>query len=212
MDGTEYRPLSGDTLGAPEDVVLSAGQLVPVLYAELRQAARRQRYRVGQHLTLQTTALVSEAYLKLSRSPGFNDRAHFLRSAALAMRHVLVNHARERMAEKRGSGVTPLPLDEDLIETVAGAEDLIEINDALSRLKALNERLAQVVECRFFGGFDERETALALGLTERTVRRDWVKARAWLRREYAVGPSLDGSAGVVGGSPPASSEGSDRGG
>lgn len=180
-----------DGLGASVDVVLSAEELMPILYQDLRQYARRQRRRFGAHDTMQTTAVVSEAYLKLRHTAGFTDRTHFLRAAALAMRHVLVNYARDQAAAKRGSGRSTESLENaEHIET-ADEVRLLEVNDALARLKELNLRLAQVVECRFFAGYDEAQTAEALGLTDRTVRRDWVKARAWLRRELA-GEADDG--------------------
>jgi RNA polymerase sigma factor (TIGR02999 family) len=174
-----------DGLGASVEVVLRAEELMPVLYHDLRQFARRQRRRFGAHDTMQTTAVISEAYLKLRHAPGFTDRTHFLRAAALAMRHVLVNYARDQSAAKRGSGRSRESLEnaED-IEAVDEAR-LLDVNEALARLKELNLRLAQVVECRFFAGYDESQTAEALGLTDRTVRRDWVKARAWLRRELS---------------------------
>jgi RNA polymerase sigma factor (TIGR02999 family) len=160
-----------------------AVELMPIFYQDIRRLARRERQRVSAGVTMQTTALVSEAYLKLHGSPEFNNREHFLRAAALAMRHVLVSHARERLAIKRGGGEAAVPLDE--APEVAGDDDavLLEINEALERLAAINPRLAYVVECRFFAGFDDSETAIALGLTDRTVRRDWIKARAWLSRE-----------------------------
>ena len=160
-----------------------AVELMPIFYQDIRRLARRERRRVSAGVTMQTTALVSEAYLKLHGSPDFNNREHFLRAAALAMRHVLVSHARERLAAKRGGGEKPVPLDE--APEVAGDDDavLLEINEALERLTQVNPRLAYVVECRFFAGFDDSETAIALGLTDRTVRRDWIKARAWLSRE-----------------------------
>jgi RNA polymerase sigma factor (TIGR02999 family) len=160
-----------------------AVELMPIFYQDIRKMAHRERRRVSGGLTLQTTALVHEAYLKLHATPEFNDREHFLRAAALAMRHVLVSHARERLAIKRGGGGALVPLE----EAPEPAEDsdalLLEINDALERLAKINPRLAYVVECRFFAGFDDAETAIALGLTDRTVRRDWIKARAWLSRE-----------------------------
>ena len=174
---------TADDLGAPAEVVLTAEHLMPLLYEELRRHARRERRRVGAADTLQTTAVVSEAYLKLRDAAGFSDRVHFLRSAALAMRHVLVNYTRDQRAQKRGGGAAHELLDEQSEPAVAEDERILEVNDALSRLKVLNVRLAQVVECRFFAGYDDVQTAEALGLTDRTVRRDWVKARAWLRRE-----------------------------
>ena len=187
---------TADDLGAPAEVVLTAEQLMPLLYEELRRHARRERRRVGAADTLQTTAVVSEAYLKLRDAAGFSDRVHFLRSAALAMRHVLVNYTRDQRAQKRGGGAAHELLDEQSEPAVAEDERILEVNDALSRLKVLNVRLAQVVECRFFAGYDDVQTAEALGLTDRTVRRDWVKARAWLRRELDVtGPLPESLAG-----------------
>jgi RNA polymerase sigma factor (TIGR02999 family) len=160
-----------------------AVELMPIFYQDIRRLAHRERRRVSAGLTLQTTALVHEAYLKLHASPEFNDREHFLRAAALAMRHVLVSHARERLAIKRGGGDAPVPLEEAPEPAKDDDAVLLEINEALERLAKINPRLAYVVECRFFAGFDDAETAIALGLTDRTVRRDWIKARAWLSRE-----------------------------
>jgi RNA polymerase sigma factor (TIGR02999 family) len=175
---------SGD-IGTPPEVRQTAEQLLPLFYEDVRRMARRERRRVGAGETLQTTALIHEAYLKLHKSATFNDQAHFLRAAALAMRHSLINYARDRMAAKRGSGAAMVSLDEAFEVAGPADEDLIEINEALGRLAALSPRLAQVVECRFFAGYSDAETAQALGLTDRTVRRDWIKARAWLRRELA---------------------------
>ncbi len=161
-----------------------------MLYEDVRRLARRERRRVGAGGTMQTTALVHEAYLKLLHAARFNDRQHFLRAAALAMRHILINHARDRVTEKRGGGASHVLLDElndvGIVEAVA----LVEINEALGRLAQFSPRLAQIVECRFFAGFKDEETAQALGLTDRTVRRDWVKARAWLRRELSLDPTI----------------------
>ena len=170
---------------APADVRHAAEQLLPMFYADVRRLARHERRRVGAGDTLQTTVLIHEAYLKLFNSPTFNDRAHFLRASALAMRHVLINYAAENMAQKRGGGaiVESLTASHDI-----GVEDdqsLIDVHEALDRLALLDPRLAQVVECRFFAGFSEEDTALALGISDRTVRRDWIKARAWLRLALA---------------------------
>src|SRR5262249_39040486 len=165
-----------------------AVELMPIFYQDIRKLAHRERRRVSAGATLQTTALVHEAYLKLHASPEFNDREHFLPAAALAMRHVLVSHARERLAIKRGGGDSPVPLEEAPEVAMDDAAALLEINDALERLARINPRLAYVVECRFFAGFDEAETAIALGLTDRTVRRDWIKARAWLSRQLRPQP------------------------
>ena len=162
-----------------------ADDLTPVFYAELKRAAHRERAKVGAGLTLQTTALVHEAYLKLRGSAGWNDDAHFVRAAALAMRHALVDHAVERLTEKRGQGCVHLPLTEAL-EAVAGSDEtLVALDHALNGLARQSLRLAQVVECRYFAGYDEVATATALGISQRTVRRDWALARAWLQRELS---------------------------
>ena len=162
-------------------------ELLPIFYAYLKRLARRERNRVGAGSTLHTTALVHEAYLKLRATRSWNDEAHFLRAAALAMRHALVNHAEARKAAKRGGGAPHLPLEEALDLGAANDETLLALDEALQRLAQQSARLARVVECRFFAGFDENETARALGLSERTVRRDWTLARAWLYRELAGG-------------------------
>jgi RNA polymerase sigma factor (TIGR02999 family) len=171
----------------PPAVRALADELLPLFYADLKRLARRERDRAGGGATLQTTALVHEAYLKLRGSHGWNDDAHFLRAAALAMRHALVNHAEARLARKRGGGAAHLPLDEDLDAASTRDETLLALDEALCRLVERSPRLARVVECRFFAGYDERETARALALSERTVRRDWTLARAWLHRELAAG-------------------------
>lgn len=161
-----------------------AATLAALLYPELRRAARGVRAGVRAGQTLQTTALIHEAYLKLVRSQAWQDRAHFLAAAAMAMRQVLIDAARERLALKRGGGVAPLSLDElDAESQPAAAESdvrVVAVGEALQQLAALSPRLAQVVECRYYAGYTEAETAEALGVTERTVRRDWIKARAWL--------------------------------
>jgi RNA polymerase sigma factor (TIGR02999 family) len=164
-----------------------ADALVSVLYDELRRLARRSRWRVSAGETVQTTALVHEAYLKLRHMQGFEDRQHFLRTAAVAMRHILINTARDALAGKRGGGAIRVALDDAPEIAVEGAAELLEVNELLDRLRGFDERLAQVVECRFFAGFGDEETAAALGLSERTVRRDWLKARAWLRHELGAG-------------------------
>jgi RNA polymerase sigma factor (TIGR02999 family) len=192
---------------APLDVRQAAEQLLPMFYADVKRLARRERRRVGAGDTLQTTVLINEAYLKLVRSPAFNDRAHFLRASALAMRHVLINYALENLADKRGGGAIVESLSDSHDVGLADDQALIHVHDALSRLALLDERLAQIVECRFFAGYSEEDTALALGISDRTVRRDWIKARAWLRRELSereIIPADDSDAGID------SSRGGDR--
>jgi RNA polymerase sigma factor (TIGR02999 family) len=168
------------------EIVLTACKLLPFLYDDLHRLARRER-RNERADTLQTTALIHEAYLKLRDTSGFADRNHFLRASALAMRNIIVNHARGQMTAKRGCGDVALSLeDHDVAAETTDNALLMDVNDALGRLAVLNLRLARVVECRFFAGFSDQETAEALGTNERTVRRDWIKARAWLMHELTI--------------------------
>jgi len=166
----------------------SLDRLVPLVYEELRLIAHRHLRRHATDrgdATLATTALVNEVYLKLvDQSNGqWNDRAHFLALASVAMRHILIDRARARLAGKRGgSDHVRVTLDEEALAHDRSPAALLEIDDALHTLAATDERLARVVECRFCGGLSEEETATALGVTSRTVQRDWKKARALLRR------------------------------
>lgn len=170
-------------------------ELVAVLYADLRRIARRERFRLGAGATLCTTALVSEAWLKLQRMQGWRGQGHFLATAALAMRHVLVNDVVARRTDKRNGGEVPLALD-DAPEVSHGVdEQILQVNQAVEKLARLSPRLAQVVECRYFAGFSDSATAQALGVTARTVRRDWSKARAWLFCE--LGEGLDDASTVA---------------
>jgi RNA polymerase sigma factor (TIGR02999 family) len=121
----------------------------------------------------------------LRGTQGWNTDEHFLRAAALAMRHALVNHAVARLAGKRGDGGDNLPIGAAMDVAIDDDSTMLALNDALGRLARDSLRLAQVVECRYFGGYDDMETACALGISERTVRRDWMLARAWLHRELA---------------------------
>ncbi len=165
----------------------AADQLFPLLYEELRGIAHRQLRSERAGHTLCTTALVHEAYLRLvdqSRAQWVN-RAQFLSVAARAMRRILIDYARRFRAGKRGGGLDRVDLDNVDIPVKERADSLLALDDALQRLEALNPRLMQVVECRFFGGMTEEEVAAALDLTDRTVRRDWVKAKAWLRDALA---------------------------
>jgi RNA polymerase sigma factor (TIGR02999 family) len=162
----------------------SLDRLVPLVYAELRAIAHRHLGAQGRGGTLSTTALVHEAYLKLvdqSRA-NWRDRAHFLALASVAMRHVLVDRAKARAALKRGGGQRPFTLDEQDLAGDEHPEALLQLDEALERLASVEPRLARVVECRFFGGLTETEIAEVLAVTERTVQRDWAKARMLLRR------------------------------
>lgn len=165
----------------------AAGELLPHVYEELRAIAG-QMMRAGRpgH-TLQPTALVHEAWLKIDRAAGggldLRNRHHFLAVAATAMRQVLVNHARDRRAQKRGDGVVRVPLDDHLDAVERKAGSLVELDDVLQRLAASRPRAARIVELRVFGGLTLEETARALDIAESTVSEDWRFARVWLARE-----------------------------
>jgi len=184
--GAGKAPLASRT--ASPEARLIAAELLPAFYDQLKHIAQRARSRLGGNQTLQTTALVHEAYLRLRHSGKFTDETHFLRAAALAMRHALINYAAARVAEKRGGGQIHLTLSSAEAVGVDSDEGLLALNEALERLSAEIPRLADVIECRFFGGYGEEDTARALGLSLRTVQRDWLKARAWLYRELG-GPT-----------------------
>lgn len=162
-----------------------AEELFPRLYGELREIADRLLRREAPGHTLQPTALVHEAWFKLAgdQAPQPVDRAHFLALAARAMRQVLVDHARKRRALKRGGPLPDLTIADDRLGMVVPLDDLIALDDALVRLAEHGERLCRVVELRFFAGLSEDEAAEVLGVTTRTVQRDWAKARAWLHAE-----------------------------
>ena len=169
-------------------------EIYPVVYDELRRSAHHLLARERPDHTLSTTALVHEAYFRLVDQTrlSWEDRAHFCAIAGRAMRQILVDFARRRDAAKRGGGVRPITLDETAIAVEAQSSALIGLDEALTRLSELNERLAQVVESRFFGGMSEKEIAEVVGVSVRTIRRDWVKARAWLFKELypdRVGPT-----------------------
>lgn len=159
-------------------------RLVPLVYDELRQMAHQELEREAGPRTLDTTGLVHEAYLKLvaGSAPPLRNRRYFFGAATRAMRQILIDAARRRNRLKRGGGERPLPLDESKVEIDAYAEELLLLDDALTRLAAQHPRPARVVECRFFAGLDVEETAELLEVSARTVKRDWMLARAWLDR------------------------------
>ncbi len=163
-----------------------ARQLIPELYNQLRELAHKKlRYQRKNH-TLNTTALVHEAYLKLSRHEYkvWESRGHFMATAAQVMRHLLINYAEKRSALKRGSGINNVSLDAipEVIDDER-ADLLLALDDALERLADFDQRGAQIVELKFFGGFTQVEIADLLGVTERTVRRSWVLAKTWIQKE-----------------------------
>lgn len=160
-------------------------RLVALVYEELRRIAQAQLAREDAGHTLSTTALVHEAYLRLvdTSRVQWRDRAHFFGVSAAVMRRVLVDHARRFHASKRGDGAVPLSLQDDALVVEERADTLVALDEAVARLSSMDERLGRLVECRYFGGLTDEETAEVLGVTPRTVRRDWVKAKGWLFQE-----------------------------
>lgn len=166
-------------------------ELVDAVYNELRTIAARHMSRERGEHTLQPTALVNEAYLKLSnmKNAQWQDRSHFYAVAARVMRQILVDHARQRLAGKRGGGMVVLPLNEALAMSPTGPQQMIEVDEALTRLSLEDAMVGKVVELRFFGGLSVEETALVLKVPKRTVEREWTFGRAWLRTE--LGPGIN---------------------
>ncbi|MEM9533492.1 MAG: ECF-type sigma factor [Pseudomonadota bacterium] len=158
------------------------GELMPLVYGELKKIASRQLRGVGGD-ALNTTGLVNELYLKIaSQDPlAANNRSHFYAIAARAMRNLLVDRLRARRAAKRGAGEAPLPLDEDLVGTPDLSEFWLRVDRALTSMQEKDPRLVQLLECRVFGGYSFQETADVLDVSLRTVERDWMRAKAWLR-------------------------------
>lgn len=193
----------------PEDITLllhrfqagdedAQNQLISAVHDELRViAARYMRREKGDH-TLQTTALVNEAYLKLVnlKTANWQDRAHFYAVASRVMRRILVDHARKHIAGKRGGGVDMLPLNEAIVFTPGRSTQIVQLDEALTRLAQTDERAARVIELRFFGGLSVEESAEVLKISPRTVKREWMFARAWLRNEFGLGPEQSDAATV----------------
>jgi RNA polymerase sigma factor (TIGR02999 family) len=165
--------------------------LLPLVYDELHKLAARYMRRERSDQTLQATALVHEAYLRLveQRAVQWQNRAHFLGIAAQAMRRILVSRARATNASKRGSGVTELPLEAVALVSPQQPVDLVALDDALKRLAAIDPQQSRIVELRFFGGLTVEEASEVLGLSPSTIKREWRLAKAWLRREMAESPS-----------------------
>jgi len=162
-------------------------KLVPQVYQELRRLAKRQMRREHPDHTLQTTALINEAYLRLVdlRNVQWQNRAHFFALCARLMRRILVDFARSRHYAKRGGGAQPVSLDESLVVSPAHSTDFVAVDDALKALTKVDARKAQVVELRFFGGLTVEEAAEALKVSSETIQRDWKLAKAWLLRELS---------------------------
>jgi len=185
--------MSNPTPGAVTDLLKRAGAgdqaafeaVFPRVYGELRRIAAREMRREKQGRTLQTTALVHEAYLRLLKgaSLSFENRAHFLGIAARAMREILIERARARAATKRGGQSVRVTFEDVAVQAIPASIDVLSLDEALQRLARLDERHARVVELRYFGGLSVEETAAALGLSPATVKRAWTLARAWLYRE-----------------------------
>ena len=164
-------------------------RLVPIVYDELHRQAQRYLRRENPGHTLQTTALVHEAYLRLvdQREARWQNRAQFFGVAAQVMRRILVDHARRHQAAKRGGSAVPVPLEEGEVAARGSDVDLVALDDALTRLAAVDPQQARVVELRYFTGLGIEETAEALGISPATVKREWAMARAWLKRELGDG-------------------------
>lgn len=199
------RPISND----PGDVTRLLGDLQrgePVsdelfrrVYDELHVLARHHRRRWKGNETLNATAIVHEAYLKLVGSEGsYENRKHFLATASKAMRHLLITYAEKQSAQKRGGGEAALSLDEARLVPEETADELLALEEALKRFEVIDPRAAEVVECRFFGGLDAEETADVLGVSRRTVTRDWTAARAWLFAELSHEMGQATSGGLLG--------------
>jgi RNA polymerase sigma factor (TIGR02999 family) len=167
---------------------VAAEQLLPAVYDELRHLAAARLAREAPGHTLQATALVHEAWLRLGadRQPKWQGRAHFFAAAAEAMRRILIDHARRRRAWRHGGAAERVDLEPEEISGPADTDELLAVHDALDRLAAVDGRKAEVVKLRYFVGLTEPEIALALGVSEPTVKRDWAYARAWLFRETGL--------------------------
>jgi RNA polymerase sigma-70 factor (ECF subfamily) len=162
-------------------------KLIPLVYAELRRMAQHYMARENPDHTLQTTALVNDAYLRLidQKRTHWQNRAQFFGIAAQLMRRILVDHARSHAYAKRGGGAIQVPLDEGAVLSPQRAADVLALNDALNQLTTIDPRKCRIVELRYFGGFTVEETASLLEVSDVTVMRDWSLAKAWLRREIS---------------------------
>lgn len=165
----------------------SSDEMMASLYDELHRLAQRERWHAGSPDTLQTTAIMHEAYLKLHKRDGWGSREHFLGAAVTTMRNLLIDAARARLAVKRGSGGSNLPIEaaKDVASEVED-ESIVRLGDALKDLTTMDPKLAKLVDCRFFAGMTDAECAQVLGVTDRTVQRWWGQARAWIHSELEL--------------------------
>lgn len=162
-------------------------EMLPFVYSELRQIARRYRSRERGEHTFQTTELINEAYLKLinQNETDWQDRSHFFAVASRVMRNLLVDYARAKNYQKRGNGAEKISLEDVALFTPEKDNSIIELHEALERLEKFDARKSKLVELRYFGGLSAEETAQVLGVSEITVKREWLKAKAWLYNELA---------------------------
>jgi len=176
--------------GDPE----APARLLPLVYRQLRAAAQKQMARERGDHTLQATALVHEAYLRLVGpvEVAFENRAHFYAAAAEAMRRILIEHARRRGRVRHGGGMRRVPLSAEELARAPDLDEVMSVDEAIRRLEERDGRMGRIVRLRFFAGLEVAEIAAVLGLTDRTVRREWALARAWLHRELSSGTGRDG--------------------
>jgi RNA polymerase sigma-70 factor (ECF subfamily) len=181
---TDVTPLLHRVARGDQDALAS---LMPVVYGQLRRLAAHCMLSERPDHTLQPTALVHEAYMVLVKQRvGYQNKAHFFAVAALLMRRILIDHAREHLRDKRGGGERPVPLDEALIFAPEQSAELVKLDQSLERLAKLDPRQSKIVELRFFGGLTVEQTAAVLGISEKTVKRDWSMAKAWLHGDLKV--------------------------
>lgn len=186
MEGTTQKKVSVLLQAAGNGDTDALNALLPLLYNELHELAHRQRLRGSSHATLNTTALLHEAYLKLSKAEnGYKDRIHFFRTAAQAMRQILVDYARRRHAQKRGGKQSDATFDDPFFLAERRSEEIIALDEALEHLAELSPRQSEVVKMRYFVGFTIPETAEILGISTATAWRDWAAAQAWLQQRLS---------------------------
>lgn len=187
MSTVEPVPIAGLLAAVDRGEPGAFNRLVEAVYPELKRLAHFQLARERPDHSLNTTAIVHEAYERLSVAGGWSDRRHFLRASAKVMRHLLVDHARKRKADKRGGGEAPLPLHEQRLPSDDDTVAVLALEAAIEGMKDIDPRLEEVVECRFFAGLSVAETAEALGSSVRTVERDSQRARAYLLSALDIG-------------------------